>query len=149
MPSTVPAQRRRLRGSWRDIRRCGTPSLVRGDSFFSSDLPVLTCCLSLLSLLLYASCGNPATSPADHGGRTDLFVCSFASTWGPCSWTYASELTPLRVRAKAVSFATATNWVCLAGFYLPCVEYLTSFHGRNRLSTLSWCARSPSLRMRS
>ncbi|TKA51135.1 hypothetical protein B0A53_05953 [Rhodotorula sp. CCFEE 5036] len=39
-----------------------------------------------------------------------LFVCSFASTWGPCSWTYASELTPLRVRAKAVSFATATNW---------------------------------------
>ncbi|GAA5992993.1 hypothetical protein JCM10908_000787 [Rhodotorula pacifica] len=39
-----------------------------------------------------------------------LFVCSFASTWGPASWTYASELTPMRVRAKAVSFATATNW---------------------------------------
>ncbi|GAA6022344.1 hypothetical protein JCM10207_003294 [Rhodosporidiobolus poonsookiae] len=40
-----------------------------------------------------------------------LFVCSFASTWGPCSWTYASEIFPTRVRGKAVSFATASNWV--------------------------------------
>ncbi|GAA6018298.1 hypothetical protein JCM10207_000795 [Rhodosporidiobolus poonsookiae] len=40
-----------------------------------------------------------------------LFVCSFAITWGPCSWTYASEIFPTRVRGKAVSFATATNWV--------------------------------------
>ncbi|BGP57934.1 high affinity glucose transporter [Rhodotorula sphaerocarpa] len=40
-----------------------------------------------------------------------LFVCSFACTWGPCSWTYASELFPIRVRGKAVSAATATNWL--------------------------------------
>lgn len=39
-----------------------------------------------------------------------LFVCSYAVTWGPCSWTYAAEIFPTRVRAKAVSFATATNW---------------------------------------
>ncbi|TNY24084.1 general substrate transporter [Rhodotorula diobovata] len=40
-----------------------------------------------------------------------LFVCSFAVSWGPCSWTYASEIFPTKVRGKAVSFATATNWV--------------------------------------
>ncbi|GAA5987507.1 hypothetical protein JCM5350_003107 [Sporobolomyces pararoseus] len=40
-----------------------------------------------------------------------LFVCSYAVTWGPCSWTYAAEIFPTRVRAKAVSFSTATNWV--------------------------------------
>ncbi|GAA6001643.1 sugar porter family MFS transporter [Rhodotorula paludigena] len=40
-----------------------------------------------------------------------FFVCSFACTWGPASWTYASEIFPTRVRGKAVSFATATNWV--------------------------------------
>ncbi|GAA5860901.1 hypothetical protein JCM8547_003883 [Rhodosporidiobolus lusitaniae] len=40
-----------------------------------------------------------------------FFVCSFAITWGPGSWTYASEIFPNRVRAKAVSFSTATNWV--------------------------------------
>ncbi|GAA5963171.1 hypothetical protein JCM21900_002939 [Sporobolomyces salmonicolor] len=39
-----------------------------------------------------------------------LFVCSFAITWGPCSWTYASEIFPTRVRGKAVSMATAANW---------------------------------------
>ncbi|GAA6028079.1 hypothetical protein JCM8097_001861 [Rhodosporidiobolus ruineniae] len=38
-----------------------------------------------------------------------FFVCSFAITWGPCSWTYASEIFPTRVRGKAVSMATATN----------------------------------------
>ncbi|KAH8926299.1 general substrate transporter [Atractiella rhizophila] len=39
-----------------------------------------------------------------------LFVCSFAITWGPCSWTYPSEIFPMRVRAKAVSLSTASNW---------------------------------------
>lgn len=39
-----------------------------------------------------------------------LFVCSFAITMGPVSWTYPAEIFPMRVRAKAVSFSTATNW---------------------------------------
>ncbi|KAF8902979.1 general substrate transporter [Mucidula mucida] len=40
-----------------------------------------------------------------------FFVCSFAITMGPVSWTYPAELFPLKVRAKAVSISTATNWV--------------------------------------
>ncbi|KAI0057914.1 general substrate transporter [Artomyces pyxidatus] len=40
-----------------------------------------------------------------------LFVCSFAVTMGPVSWTYPAEIFPMRVRAKAVSVATATNWL--------------------------------------
>ncbi|KAH9950699.1 general substrate transporter [Amylocystis lapponica] len=40
-----------------------------------------------------------------------LFVCSFAITMGPVSWTYPAEIFPMRVRAKAVSVSTATNWV--------------------------------------
>jgi hypothetical protein len=39
-----------------------------------------------------------------------FFVCSFAITMGPVSWTYPAEIFPMRVRAKAVSVATATNW---------------------------------------
>ncbi|TFK47455.1 general substrate transporter [Heliocybe sulcata] len=39
-----------------------------------------------------------------------LCVCSFAISLGPVSWTYPAEIFPLRVRAKAVSFSTATNW---------------------------------------
>ncbi|KAF9339246.1 hypothetical protein BGZ91_006580, partial [Linnemannia elongata] len=30
-----------------------------------------------------------------------LFVCSFAISWGPVSWTYPAEIYPLRIRSKA------------------------------------------------
>lgn len=38
-----------------------------------------------------------------------LFVCSFAVTMGPVSWTYPAEIFSLKIRAKAVSLST----VCL------------------------------------
>lgn len=44
-----------------------------------------------------------------------LFVCSFATSWGPCSWTYPAEIFPLRIRSKAVALATATNWAFNTG----------------------------------
>jgi hypothetical protein len=39
------------------------------------------------------------------------FVSSFAITMGPASWTYPAEIFPMRVRSKAVSLSTATNWL--------------------------------------
>ena len=39
-----------------------------------------------------------------------FFVCSFAISMGPVSWTYPAEIFPMRVRAKAVALSTATNW---------------------------------------
>ncbi|KAF9161769.1 hypothetical protein DFQ27_002821 [Actinomortierella ambigua] len=56
-----------------------------------------------------------------------LFVCSFAISWGPCSWTYASEIYPLRIRAKAVSLSTASNWAfnfALAYAVPPLLEHI-------------------------
>jgi len=35
-----------------------------------------------------------------------LFVCSFAITMGPVSWTYPAELFSLKVRGKAVALST-------------------------------------------
>lgn len=50
-----------------------------------------------------------------------LFVATFATTWGPVSWTYPSEIFPLKIRAKAVSLATASNWIwnCALAFAVP------------------------------
>ncbi|KAI0248196.1 general substrate transporter [Lactifluus subvellereus] len=52
-----------------------------------------------------------------HGGITRgvivcsyLFVCSFAISMGPVSWTYPAEIFPMRVRAKAIALSTASNW---------------------------------------
>jgi len=39
-----------------------------------------------------------------------IFVAIFATSWGPVSWTYPSEIYPVQVRAKAVSLATASCW---------------------------------------
>jgi hypothetical protein len=36
---------------------------------------------------------------------------SFAITMGPVSWTYPAEIFPMRVRAKAISLSTASNWL--------------------------------------
>jgi len=50
-----------------------------------------------------------------------LFVCSFAVTMGPVSWTYPAEIFPMRVRAKAVALSTAANWAfnCALAFGAP------------------------------
>jgi MFS family permease len=72
-----------------------------------------------------------------------LFVATFATTWGPVSWTCMqnsptqpshfffftnastyvdpSEIFPSKVRAKAVSLATASNWAwnCALAFAVP------------------------------
>lgn len=52
---------------------------------------------------------------------TYLCVAAFATTWGPISWTYPAEIFPSRIRAKAVSLTTATNWFwnCLLAFAVP------------------------------
>lgn len=52
---------------------------------------------------------------------TYLFVSVFATTMGPVSWTYPSEIYPTRIRAKAVSLSTASNWFwnCVLAFAVP------------------------------
>ena len=41
-----------------------------------------------------------------------LFVATFATTWGPTSWTYPAEIFSGNIRAKAVGLSTAMNWLC-------------------------------------
>jgi len=40
-----------------------------------------------------------------------IFRCSYAVTMGPVIWTYPAEIFPMRVRGKAVSVATSSNWL--------------------------------------
>ncbi|KAK9704363.1 high affinity glucose transporter [Basidiobolus ranarum] len=40
-----------------------------------------------------------------------IFVACFATTWGPTGWIYPAEIFPQRVRAKANSLSTASNWL--------------------------------------
>jgi SP family sugar:H+ symporter-like MFS transporter len=39
----------------------------------------------------------------------DIFF--FAASWGPVAWVVTSEIYPLKIRAKAISVSTASNWL--------------------------------------
>jgi len=72
--------------------------------------------------------GNPSASWEVHGAASKgliacsyLFVASYAPTWGPISWIYPPELFPLRLRGKANSLCTASNWIFnfALGYFVP------------------------------
>ncbi|KAF2198340.1 high affinity glucose transporter [Delitschia confertaspora ATCC 74209] len=97
--------------------------------------------LLFISGALQASYGHPNPDKSDksiswviHGhpaaskgvvACSYLFVAAFATTWGPTSWTYPSEIFPAKIRAKAVSLATASNWIwnCILAFAVPPLLY--------------------------
>jgi sugar porter (SP) family MFS transporter len=41
----------------------------------------------------------------------NLFVVSFAISWGPVMWVLLGEMFPNRIRASALAVATAVNWL--------------------------------------
>ncbi|GMG33123.1 unnamed protein product [Aspergillus oryzae var. brunneus] len=119
------------------------PAIIYLDKF--GRRPAILIGFFLQAIFLYLEGGlqggfgapNPHTDPkldaiswtvADHPAvgkaiiaLSYLFVCSFATTIGPTSWTYPAEIYPAKVRAKAVSLATASNWIwnCLLALFVP------------------------------
>ena len=58
-----------------------------------------------------------------------FFILGFATTWGPMIWTIMAEIYPSRYRAKAMSLATASNWIwnfCI-GFFTPFITSAIDF----------------------
>ncbi|KAK9489643.1 general substrate transporter [Lipomyces doorenjongii] len=64
--------------------------------------------------------GHPAATRAILASAY-LAVATFALSWGPVGWMYPPEIVPLRIRAKSVALATASNWVSnfALGFAVP------------------------------
>lgn len=67
--------------------------------------------------LLMASFAAAVGKNLENATQTILVAfCSvniffFAASWGPVCWVVTSEIYPLKVRAKAMSVSTASNWV--------------------------------------
>ncbi|KAI9680908.1 MAG: High-affinity glucose transporter rgt2 [Trizodia sp. TS-e1964] len=40
-----------------------------------------------------------------------IYIFFFACSWGPVAWVVTGEIFPLKVRGKALSMTTATNWL--------------------------------------
>lgn len=58
-----------------------------------------------------------------------LFILGFASTWGPMVWTIIAEIYPSQYRARAMSLATASNWLWnfLLAFFTPFIVSAIDF----------------------
>ncbi|KAK6330453.1 MFS sugar transporter [Orbilia brochopaga] len=111
------------------IDKVGRRPLLLGGSFFMMAFLFITGSVQAV----YGQPNNDPDSPTtwvmvNHDTQARvviacsyLFVATFATTWGPCSWTYPAEIFPMRVRAKAVSLATMSNWLwnCVLAFAVP------------------------------
>lgn len=42
---------------------------------------------------------------------TTVYICFFASTWGPITWITIGEVFPLHVRGEAVGFCSSMDWL--------------------------------------
>jgi SP family sugar:H+ symporter-like MFS transporter len=78
--------------------------------------------------LLMASFTTAAGNQLKEASQTILITFSalniffFAASWGPVVWVVTSEIYPLKVRAKAMSVSTASNWLLNFG-----IAYSTPF----------------------
>lgn len=82
-----------------------------------------------LSFAAMENTADSATSTTVGGIVTVLalvvFIASFAFSMGPIVWTLISEIYPNRVRGRAISVATAANWLAaflVAQFFLSLVD---------------------------
>ncbi|SCU91814.1 LADA_0F12244g1_1 [Lachancea dasiensis] len=94
--------------------------------------------------VVYASVGVTRLYPegADHpdvsskgaGNVLIVFACfyifCFATTWAPIAYVLISETYPLRVKGKAMSIASASNWMWgfLISFFTPFITSAINFY---------------------
>ncbi|CDO93867.1 unnamed protein product [Kluyveromyces dobzhanskii CBS 2104] len=59
-----------------------------------------------------------------------FYIFCFATTWAPIAYVVISESYPLRVKGKAMSIASAANWVWgfLIGFFTPFITSAIHFY---------------------
>ncbi|KAG0174661.1 hypothetical protein DFQ28_005257 [Apophysomyces sp. BC1034] len=52
---------------------------------------------------------------------TMVYVCTFGITWACVDWLYPAEIFPFRTRAKGMSLAVSSNWLCnfAVGLWTP------------------------------
>ncbi|CAD6613486.1 HLJ1_G0046990.mRNA.1.CDS.1 [Saccharomyces cerevisiae] len=93
-------------------------------------------------MVVYASVGvtrlwpNGQDQPSSKGAGNCMIVFAcfyifcFATTWAPIPYVVVSETFPLRVKSKAMSVATAANWLWgfLIGFFTPFITGAINFY---------------------
>ncbi|KAL3418154.1 MFS monosaccharide transporter [Phlyctema vagabunda] len=50
-----------------------------------------------------------------------IYICFFATTWGPGAWVLVGEIFPIPIRSRGVGLSTASNWLwnCIIAIITP------------------------------
>lgn len=67
-----------------------------------------------LTIAIFASIVNNAETESSSKILiifVSLFIFFYAASWGPVCWVVTAEIYPLKIRAKAMSVSTASNWL--------------------------------------
>ena len=97
----------------------------------------MVCCY-----VVYASVGVTRLWPHGQGNGSSkgagncmivfscFYIFCFATTWAPIAYVIISETFPLRIKAKAMSIATAANWIWgfLIAFFTPFITGAINFY---------------------
>lgn len=115
-------------------------SLYTVDRFGRRNCLLWGCVGMVCCYVVYASVGvtrlwaNGKDDPSKGAGNCMIcFACfyifCFATTWAPIAYVIISETFPLRIKAKAMSIATAANWIWgfLIGFFTPFITNAINF----------------------
>ncbi|CAI4039472.1 hypothetical protein SMKI_08G1390 [Saccharomyces mikatae IFO 1815] len=117
-------------------------SLYTVDRFGRRNCLLWGCIGMICCYVVYASVGvtrlwpNGQDQPSSKGAGNCMIVFAcfyifcFATTWAPVAYVLISESYPLRVRGKAMSIASACNWIWgfLISFFTPFITSAINFY---------------------
>jgi SP family sugar:H+ symporter-like MFS transporter len=70
----------------------------------------MTICEFMIAVIGSATKQNNQSAQSAEVALVCFYIAFFASTWGPIAWVVIGEIFPLKIRAKAISLSTASNW---------------------------------------
>ncbi|GMG41071.1 unnamed protein product [Ambrosiozyma monospora] len=106
------------------VDRFGRRNVLLSGSCGMAVCLLIFCCVGTKSLYSGKFGVNPDKGSGDAMiVFTCLFIAFFAVTWAPVTFVVVSETYPLRVRARAMSIASAANWIWgfLIAFFTPLI----------------------------
>ena len=71
----------------------------------------MTICEFLVAIIGTTTSQSNQSAQSAEVALVCFYISFFAASWGPIAWVVTGEIYPLKIRAKAMSLSTASNWL--------------------------------------
>jgi MFS family permease len=90
----------------------------------------MTICELLVAIIGSTTSQSNQAAQSAEVALVCFYISFFAASWGPIAWVVTGEIYPLKIRAKAMSLSTASNWL-----WNWAIAYASESH------LFRWCSR--------